>query len=230
MEQGKAVRILDAAEALLVGFGYRKVTVDDVARRAGVGKGTVYLYWPSKKDLFATVLVRDSAALLAAELDVLRADPAEVQLHRALRRSFQETMRRPLTRALATGDHEALGELLTASKIGWQFTVGKVETTARYLAVLHRHGLLADDPVAEPILTYRVSAAVTGSFLLDGMPGAADFSVADKAAALAETVRRAFEPDTEPTPAMLRAAAAEMTELYQQWLTELADALPGESA
>ena len=49
---------------LLVSFGYRRVTVDEVARRAGVGKGTVYLYWPSKWELFAAVLTREAANLL----------------------------------------------------------------------------------------------------------------------------------------------------------------------
>jgi AcrR family transcriptional regulator len=81
----KAARILDAAEELLVGFGYRRVTVDDVARRAGVGKGTVYLYWPSKRELFAGVLTREAAGLLGEQLAALRADSAEVQLHRSLR-------------------------------------------------------------------------------------------------------------------------------------------------
>ena len=31
--------------------GFDKMTVDDVAARAGVGKATVYRRWPSKEDL-----------------------------------------------------------------------------------------------------------------------------------------------------------------------------------
>ncbi|MGW2198666.1 helix-turn-helix domain-containing protein, partial [Streptosporangium sp. NPDC001682] len=41
---GRADRILDAAAELLVRLGYRKVTIDDIARLAGIGKGTVYLH------------------------------------------------------------------------------------------------------------------------------------------------------------------------------------------
>ena len=67
MGDDKAAHILDAAEKLLVTFGYRKVTVDDVARRAGIGKGTVYLYWPSKRELFGSVLTREAARLLAEQ-------------------------------------------------------------------------------------------------------------------------------------------------------------------
>jgi AcrR family transcriptional regulator len=35
--------ILDSAERLLARFGYRKMTVEDIALEAGVGKGTIYL-------------------------------------------------------------------------------------------------------------------------------------------------------------------------------------------
>jgi AcrR family transcriptional regulator len=223
---GKALRVLDAAKALLVAFGYRKVTVDDVARRAGVGKGTVYLCWPSKRELFAAVLTRDTAELLGEQLAALRADPAEVRLHRAMRRSFLLVMGRPLAKALYIGDFDVLGELATMSQTGRQFAVGKMETTKRYLTVLYAHGLLSDDPATEPILSYRLSAAVTGSYLLEGIGGAADFDLADKADALATTLRRAFEPTTEPTLAMLRGAAAELIDLYQQWMTDLTDSLP----
>jgi AcrR family transcriptional regulator len=222
----KASSILDAAEALLVGFGYRKVTVDDVARRAGVGKGTVYLYWPSKRELFGTVLAREAAGLVAEQLTALRADPAEVQLHRAFRWSFLQVMRKPLAKALYTGDYEVLGELLTTSKAGLRFSAGKSETTARYLAVLDKHGLLADDPAADPILSYRLSATVTGFFLLEGIPGAADVELEAKADALATTLRRSFEPTAAPAPEMLRSAASEVAELYEQWAAELSDSLP----
>ncbi|HEV2580965.1 MAG TPA: helix-turn-helix domain-containing protein [Ktedonobacteraceae bacterium] len=40
----RAERLLDVAAALLVRWGYRKTTLDDVAREAGVGKGTIYLH------------------------------------------------------------------------------------------------------------------------------------------------------------------------------------------
>ena len=221
MGDDRAAHILDAAEELLVTFGYRKVTVDDVARRAGIGKGTVYLYWPSKRELFGNVLTREAAGLLAEQTEALRADPAEVQLHRAMRWTFVEVMRRPLARALYIGDYDVLGELLTTSTAGSRFAAGKAEITARYLAVLHEHGLLADDPAADPVLSYRLSAAVTGSFLLEGIPGSADFSLEDKADALATTLRRAFEPAGEPKRAVLRAAANDVTELYQRWAADL---------
>lgn len=228
MGQDKPSRILDAAEALLVSFGYRRVTVDEVARRAGVGKGTVYLYWPSKWELFAAVLTREAANLLVEQLAALRDDSAEARLHRWWRSSFVAVMCRPLAKALYTHDVEVLGDLLTTSKIGVQFAAGKSDTMTRHLSVLHEHGLLSDDPAADSMLSYRLSAALTGFFLLEGVPGATEVDLTDKADALATTVHRAFEPTTEPTPERLHRAAADLIELYQQWLADLTTALPAE--
>jgi AcrR family transcriptional regulator len=43
--------ILDAVDVLLAKFGYRKMTMDDVARQVGIGKGTIYLHFPGKEEL-----------------------------------------------------------------------------------------------------------------------------------------------------------------------------------
>jgi AcrR family transcriptional regulator len=51
--QTRSIRdaILDATDELLRKFGYRKMTIDDLAREVGIGKGTVYLYFPSKEEI-----------------------------------------------------------------------------------------------------------------------------------------------------------------------------------
>ncbi|HYP02621.1 MAG TPA: TetR/AcrR family transcriptional regulator [Pyrinomonadaceae bacterium] len=43
--------ILDATDHLLARYGYRKMTVDDIAREAGIGKGTIYLHFASKEEV-----------------------------------------------------------------------------------------------------------------------------------------------------------------------------------
>ena len=40
--------ILDAVDVLLARYGYRKMTMDDVARQVGIGKGTIYLHFLGK--------------------------------------------------------------------------------------------------------------------------------------------------------------------------------------
>jgi len=43
--------ILDAADRLLARYGYRKMTMDDIAQEVGIGKGTIYLHFKSKEEI-----------------------------------------------------------------------------------------------------------------------------------------------------------------------------------
>jgi AcrR family transcriptional regulator len=56
--------ILDAAERLLARYGYKKMTVDDLAREAGIGKGTTYLHFRSKEEVVLCTIDRIVERLL----------------------------------------------------------------------------------------------------------------------------------------------------------------------
>lgn len=43
--------ILDATDRLLARYGYRKMTMDDLAQEVGIGKGTIYLHFASKEEV-----------------------------------------------------------------------------------------------------------------------------------------------------------------------------------
>lgn len=43
--------ILDATDILLARYGYRKMTIDDLAAEVGIGKGSIYLHFPSKEEI-----------------------------------------------------------------------------------------------------------------------------------------------------------------------------------
>ena len=51
-------KILDAAEHRLWHYGYKKTTIDEIASDAGVGKGTVYLYFESKEDIGLAIMAQ----------------------------------------------------------------------------------------------------------------------------------------------------------------------------
>ncbi len=53
----KEKQILRAAERLFVSRRFHEVTMDDVSREAGVGKGTVYRYFDNKDDLFISIVL-----------------------------------------------------------------------------------------------------------------------------------------------------------------------------
>lgn len=51
--QSKSTRdaILDATDRLLSRFGYKKMTIDDLAHEVGIGKGSIYLHFSSKEEI-----------------------------------------------------------------------------------------------------------------------------------------------------------------------------------
>ena len=71
-------QILDAAASLLLENGLAGTSVDAVARRAGIAKGTVYLYFPSWQDLLGALRARYADGLAGrAEAALGHADPAD---------------------------------------------------------------------------------------------------------------------------------------------------------
>jgi AcrR family transcriptional regulator len=58
-------RILDAAESLMSRLGYQKMTMEDIAREAGIGRRTIYLHFPSKEETALATIDRIVERLLA---------------------------------------------------------------------------------------------------------------------------------------------------------------------
>ena len=65
-KQARPGELLDAALDLFVEKGFAATRVEEVAARAGVSKGTLFLYFPSKEELFKAV-VRESISGRLAE-------------------------------------------------------------------------------------------------------------------------------------------------------------------
>lgn len=62
MEAAKEKRILSAAQDLFGQHGFKRVAIDEIARKAGVSKGTVYNFAENKDDLFFKVVEEELAA------------------------------------------------------------------------------------------------------------------------------------------------------------------------
>jgi AcrR family transcriptional regulator len=69
--------ILAAAQDLFLRYGVKRTALDDVARGAGVAKGTLYLYFDSKDTLFAAVaqelcaeVLRNAEAIIASSASI----------------------------------------------------------------------------------------------------------------------------------------------------------------
>jgi len=62
--------LLDAALALFVEKGFAATRSEEVAQRAGVSKGTLYLYYPSKEELFKAVVRQKLTQLIAEGMEL----------------------------------------------------------------------------------------------------------------------------------------------------------------
>ena len=77
-------RVLDAADRLLARYGYRKMTVDDIAAEAGIGKGSVYLAFTSKEEVALSCIDRMVEGLLAELRTIAAGDRPALERLRAM--------------------------------------------------------------------------------------------------------------------------------------------------
>jgi AcrR family transcriptional regulator len=219
----RADRVLDAAEDLMLRWGYKRVTIEDVADRAEIGKGTVYLHFRTRDELFAAVVLREKRRIMAELLARVRSDPVNVLPHRVYSASFETCMRRPLAKALYTGDLDLLGKLAkSGGPAAHAEQLASARFTRRYLATLREHGLVrqTDDPEAQ---LYALAAVNSGFYLLEPLLDAeppepiGQLSLAAKAAVIAQLVRDAFETPGEPDPASITAVAANVLAIFQDY-------------
>jgi len=64
-KEARPQELLEAALAVFEEKGFAGSRTEDVAQRAGVSKGTLYLYYPSKAELFKAVVRHNLSSLIA---------------------------------------------------------------------------------------------------------------------------------------------------------------------
>jgi AcrR family transcriptional regulator len=208
-------RMLDSAAELLVRWGYQRVTIDEVARHAGIGKGTVYLHFRSKDALFLTVLLRVQRGMVARVVQRMEADPREVLPACVMRSMYTELAADPVARSLYIGDAEVLGRLAHEAS----GTVG--ELTTRRQQVLHEHLQLLEsagclraglDPDSAG---YAFSAIGAGFLFLEGLDlGVFAMDSAVRAELLERTIAAAVQAPEPPVAELARLAPA-IAKLYR---------------
>src|SRR5262245_41222223 len=86
-KDARPAELLDAALSVFFEKGFAAARLDDIATRAGVSKGTVYLYFHSKEDVFKA-LVRAIPQANVEQVRAVAADtsiPADELLERVMR-------------------------------------------------------------------------------------------------------------------------------------------------
>ncbi len=87
LEGAKRQQILDGAKRCFLAQGFDGASMNDIVKAAGVSKGTVYAYFPSKEKLFEALIFRDRRNQ-AEQIVVIDDDslPVEVVLGQLARR------------------------------------------------------------------------------------------------------------------------------------------------
>jgi AcrR family transcriptional regulator len=204
----RAARTLDVAADLLLRHGYRRVSIDDVAAGAGIGKGTVYLHWKTREQLFSAVFGREVLRAMEELRQALDTDPQACLLHNFARAYFVAIMNRPLLRGFLLDDPDLLGKL--ASSAGTAREDRHAVLARDYLGLLAEHRLLRDDMTADEI-TYAYQATFEGFLRAEGAAPADGRE--RRADLLAATIRRAFESEPGISAAMLQDLAAAIATL-----------------
>jgi AcrR family transcriptional regulator len=203
----RAQRILDAAAALILRWGYNKTTIDDIARQAGVAKGTIYLHWKTREDLFAALMKREKAELSDDLERRIAADPAGATLRGLFKHSALALTQRPLLKAVLLRDMDVIGKLAHGEYASAAYTERLTGFTS-YLEVLRAHDLVRTD-LSLHAQVYMLSAIFMGFFLVTPlMPDAFALSDLERAELMAETVHRALEPKHAGSPDALQSASS----------------------
>jgi len=95
-KESRRQAILDCALQLFQEVPYAELRMADLAKRVGLGKGTLYLSFPSKEALFLAVLQLEMGSWFVAAVDRLGAIPAGTEPRLVAEAMVQELLRRPM--------------------------------------------------------------------------------------------------------------------------------------
>lgn len=161
-------RILDAAYDLFLDFGLRRTTIEDIAKRAGIGRPTLYRRFGDKDAVMQAVIMRESRRLITAVWSQVKDihDPAQM-----LARSFVVATRtvatHPLTQRLLQTEPEFILPHMT-TKAGPFIDIGHmlIGPAAKKLQAQGQLSAVDMDYLLEALARLFISIILTPSALV----------------------------------------------------------------
>lgn len=162
-DDAMTVRILDAAYEEILAFGLRRTTVEDVARRVGVARITIYRRFSNKEELVRAVLLREARRTFDEVDDAISGlATMEEQLVEGFVTTLAATRRHPLLRRLLATEPELILPVLTIE--GGPMLAAAREFLAGHIRRAQRSGQLRSldpEPVAELLVRMTLSFLLT---------------------------------------------------------------------
>ena len=147
-------RLLRSAGAIFARWGYDKTSVDDIARDACISKGSVYLEFRSKDELFKAVIYRELAEYTEDWLRRFEKDPGGWSFARMFQHSLAAIEANPFMKALVTRDQRIYGNFLQRDP---DLIALAVSSRTELFDKLQQVGAVRSD-IPAPTLAYLVSA------------------------------------------------------------------------
>jgi AcrR family transcriptional regulator len=195
----RADRILDAAAELMLRWGYNKTTIDDIVRLAGVPKGTIYLHWKTREDLFLALMRREYVRLVEDIQQRIASDPEGGTLQGITKHSMLATMKSPLMKAVMLRDSDLMGEWMRNEYASESFSQQLAQSFG-LVELLRTRGVVRDDLDVHK-LVYMLDAITIGFLVIDQyMPDDFKYSDEEVVEMTAEAVERTFEPSPTSAP------------------------------
>jgi TetR/AcrR family transcriptional regulator len=158
-------QILEAALAVFGERGLSNARLDDIAKRAGVSKGTIYLYFPNKEELFREVIRSTVVVQIEqAELDVANATGTATEALTFIMRGSFEFLRTP---TFASIFRLVNAELFNFPDLAEFYANEVVERKQRLIIGILERGIESGEfrPI-DPAISARV---LTSMFLVHGL-------------------------------------------------------------
>jgi AcrR family transcriptional regulator len=151
-------QIIDAALEVFGEQGLANARLQDIAQRAGVSKGTIYLYFPNKEELFREVIRHTAvAAIESGEKTLVQGTPTQ-QLVSAMR-GYWKFVRSPV---FVTLHRLVLGELHQFPDLAQFYADEVVSRGLRLLSGIIRRGIdNGEFRQIEPMTAARMLVALT---------------------------------------------------------------------
>jgi AcrR family transcriptional regulator len=190
--QARAQHILDVASELILRWGYDRTTIDDIAQKAGVAKGTIYLHWKTREDLFDALMRREAFALSNDYRQRVAADPEGATLRGIYKNAALSLIQRPLLKAFLLRERDIIGKMAHSEQQSPEYGE-KLSGFEIYLGFLSEQGLLRSD-ISARIQVYIVTAIFMGFFLIEPLvPAELRLSDDEMAEMIGESIHRTLE-------------------------------------
>ncbi len=190
-------QILDAAASVIIRLGYDKATMGDIAEEAGASRGTVYLYFKGKEELFEELLYREYMQYAQTWLEQIEADPRGGTIGGFYRAMFHAVNSRPLIAAMLRRDRRVVGNYLRKRDNLFSQMLSRVNTLT-YFQALQTAGAIRRD-IDAAVIEHILEMLSYGQLTI------ADFKPADQSPpydavmeALADMMDRALRPAGAP--------------------------------